>query len=204
MIESISFYQKFKRELPIGFIIVRHLNRSYSINEEKIMTPTSILRTVLLFITLLSFALVSNVQAKPKHGAKFKNWTVVCETLPQIKKEICNIFQNVTNDKKKVVMQVAIGYPPDSNEAQALITLPLGVLLQPGIEFQGGTAKAFRVPFSVCVKNGCVAIVKLNKDVIKSMKNGTKGSVKFAAAKKKVIEIPISLSGFTAAFNSLK
>ncbi len=168
------------------------------------MSSASILRSVLIVITLLSFTVAGNVQAKSEHGKKFKDWTVICEKLPSSKEKICNIFQNVTNEKKKVVMQIAIGYPPGSNDAQALITLPLGVLLQPGIEFKGGDAKAFRVPFGVCVKNGCVAIAKLSKDVIKLMKSGTKGSVKFAAAKNKIIAIPVSLSGFTAAFNSLK
>ncbi len=168
------------------------------------MSSASILRSIFIFITLVSFSLASNVQAKPQSGKKFKDWTVVCEKLPKSKKEVCNIFQNVTNDKKKVVLQVAIGYAPGSNEPQALVTLPLGVLLQPGIEFKGGSAEAVRVPFGVCVKNGCIAITKLSKEMIKGMKSGTKGGVKFAAAQKQVIEIPISLKGFTAAFNSLK
>lgn len=168
------------------------------------MLPVSILRSGLMLILLLSLGLVSNALAKPEHGKKFKDWTVVCEKMPKSGEEICNIFQNVTNDKKKVVLQVAIGYGPGSSEPQALFTLPLGVLLQPGIEFKGGTAESFRLPFSVCVQNGCVAIAKLDADTIKGMKAGDKGSVKFAAAQKQIIEIPVSLSGFTAAFKSLK
>ncbi|MCU7939554.1 MAG: invasion associated locus B family protein [gamma proteobacterium symbiont of Bathyaustriella thionipta] len=168
------------------------------------MSSISILRSVLFFFTIVSFTLVSNVQAKPEQGKKFKDWTVVCEKLPKTQTEVCNIFQNVTNDKDTVVMLIAIGYPPGKTEAQALITLPLGVLLQPGIEFTGGTAESFRIPFGVCVKNGCVAVAQLNEKTISGMKAGTKGSIKFAAAQKKIIEIPVSLSGFTAAFNSLK
>lgn len=180
------------------------IHRSYSKNEENLMSSVSILRSALIIISLVSFSFAGNAQAKPEHGKKFKDWTVVCEKLPSTQQEICNIFQNVTNDKEKVVMQIAIGYAPNSTKPQALITLPLGVLLPPGAEFKGGTAKAVRVPFGVCVKNGCVAIAELTPEMIKGMKNGTKGGVKFAASQKQVIEIPISLSGFTAAFNSLK
>ena len=168
------------------------------------MLPASILRSGLMLILLLSIGLVSNAQAKPEHGKKFKDWAVVCEKMPSTGEKICNIFQNVTNDKKKVVLQVAIGYRPGSSEVQALFTLPLGILLQPGIEFKGGTAEAVRIPFSVCVKNGCVAITKLEAATVKGMKAGDKGSVKFAATQKQILEIPVSLSGFTAAFNSLK
>lgn len=168
------------------------------------MSPAASFRSVLIVLLLLSFALVTNVQAKPEHGKKFKDWTVVCEELPNLKQTICNIFQNVTNKDDKVVMQIAVGYPPNSTDAQALVTLPLGVLLPPGLEFKGGDAEAVRVPYGVCVQNGCIAIVKMTDEVIKGMKSGSKGSIKFAAAKQKIIEIPISLNGFTAAFNSLK
>lgn len=169
------------------------------------MSFTTVFRSGLFFILFASFFLVNNAQAKPEHGKKFKDWTVVCEKLPTTNEEVCNIFQNVTNEKGKVVMQVAIGYSAVVKEQiQAIVTLPLGVVLQPGIEITGGTAKPFRVPFSVCVQNGCIAIAKLENDVIKGMKEGSKGSIKFAAAKQKVVEVPVSLSGFTAAFDSLK
>ncbi len=162
------------------------------------------LRVFLFILLSLSFMLSGNVQAKPEHGKKFKNWTVICEKLPKSGKEICNVFQNVTNDKNKVVLQVAVGYVPGQNKPQILLTLPLGVLLEPGIEFKGGNAKPIRLPFKVCIANGCVAMTMLDDETIKNMKAGTKGSVKFAATKEQVIEVPISLSGFTAAFNSLK
>ncbi len=168
------------------------------------MSSAANFRSVLMVFLLLSFALVANVQAKPEHGKKFKDWTVVCEELPKLKQTVCNIFQNVTNEDGKVVMQVVVGYPPNSTSAQALVTLPLGVLLPPGLEFNGGDAEAVRVPYGVCVQNGCIAIIKMSDEIIKGMKSGSKGSIKFAAAKQKIIEIPISLSGFTAAFNSLK
>ncbi len=161
-------------------------------------------RTSLVLVLILGFIMSGSALAKPEQGKKFKDWTVACEKLPNSGKTICNLFQNVTNEKGKVVMQVAIGYVPGKDVPQALITLPLGVMLQPGIEFKGGTAKAIRVPFSVCVKNGCVAGVGLKPEIVKGMKAGDKGSVKFAAGPKKVIEIPVSLKGFTAGFKSLK
>lgn len=168
------------------------------------MSTAPTLRSILLCLFSLSLFFSANVQAKPENGKKFKDWTVVCEKLPKSGKEVCNIFQNVLNEKKKAVLQVAIGYLPGMKKPQMLLTMPLGVLLEPGLEFKGGTAKAVRLPFKVCVANGCVAMTMLDEAMIKGMKAGSKGGVKVAIAKDKVIEIPISLSGFTAAFNSLK
>ncbi|MCK5698078.1 MAG: invasion associated locus B family protein [Gammaproteobacteria bacterium] len=164
----------------------------------------SILRPTLLSIIALCFIFISQAQAKPEKGRTYKDWTVVCEESPKTKKKMCNIFQNVTNDKGKVAMQIAVGYPPEKTTPQALITLPLGVLLPPGVEFLAGSEKATRAPFGVCINNGCIAIVQLDDTLIKGMKGGSKGGVKFVTAQQQVIEIPISLSGFTAAFNSLK
>ena len=163
-----------------------------------------LVRSILLFVFSLSLLVSTSVQAKPESGKKFKDWTVVCEKLPKTGKEVCNIFQNVTNEKKKVVLQVAIGYLPGMDKPQVLLTLPLGVLLEAGMEFKAGSAKAVRLPFKVCVAKGCVAMSILDDATIKGLKTGSKGGVKFAVAKDKVIEIPVSLSGFTAAFNSLK
>ena len=168
------------------------------------MSATAIMRVILLSLFSLSLILSSNVHAKAEHGKKFKDWTVVCEKLPKSGKEVCNIFQNVNNEKKKTVLQVAIGYLPGMDKPQILLTVPLGVFLEPGLEFTPGNGKAVRLPFKVCVKNGCVAMSLLNEDAIKGMKAGTKGGVKFAVAKDKVIDVPVSLKGFTAAFNSLK
>ncbi len=164
----------------------------------------SFIRSASLLIIALCIVFVSQAQAKPEKGKTYKDWTVVCEESPKTKKKMCNIFQNVTNDKGKVAMQIAIGYPPKKTTPQALITLPLGVLLPPGVEFTGGSAKATRAPFGVCINNGCIAIVQLDETLIKGMKGGSKGSVKFVTAQQQVIEIPVSLRGFTAAFTSLK
>lgn len=169
------------------------------------MLATVKLRMLLFIVLSLSFVLSGNVQAKPEIGKKFKDWTVVCEKLPKVDKEICGILQTVTNDNRQI-LQVTIGYLPVSKTPRVILTLtmPLGVYLEPGIEFIGGNAKPLRFPFKVCLSSGCVATIMLDDDTIKKMKAGTKGSVKFAVAKEKVIEIPVSLSGFTAAFNSLK
>lgn len=168
------------------------------------MSAAPTLRSILLLVFSLSLVLSANVQAKAEHGKKFKDWTIVCEKLPKSGKDICNIFQNVTNEKKKVVLQVAIGYLPGMKKPQVLLTLPLGIMLEPGLEFKPGNAKVVRLPFKVCVANGCVVMTMLGDTALKGMKAGSKGSVKFAVAKDKIVEIPISLSGFTAAFNSLK
>ncbi len=158
------------------------------------------------FFLILSFTISTATFAAPVSGKKYKDWTIGCEKLDESsKKQLCHTFLNVTNkESKKPVMQVAVGYLPGQNNPQVLITLPLGVMLVPGLEFSGGTMKPVRIPYSVCTPNGCTAGLILEKEMVNKLKSGDKGKVKFASVQNQVLEIPFSLSGFTAAFNSLK
>jgi invasion protein IalB len=164
------------------------------------------LRIAISSLVVFTLSLGAVAYAKPVPGKKYKDWTVGCEKLDQSsKKELCHIYHNVTNkENKKVMMQIAVGYLPGQDQPQVLITLPLGIMLTPGIEFSGGKMKAVRIPFSVCTPNGCTAGIVLEDDMIKKLKLGEKGKIKFAAVQNQVLEIPFSLSGFTAAINSLK
>jgi len=170
------------------------------------MLRFSFFRITIITLVFCSLSIGNITFAKPVQGKKYKQWTVGCEKLDQSsKKELCHIYHNVTNkENKKVMTQIAVGYLPGSDKPQALITLPLGIMLVPGIEFSGGKMEPVRIPYSVCSPNGCTAGLVLEDDMLKKLKSGEKGKIKFAAGQNQVLEIPFSLSGFTAAINSLK
>jgi len=167
------------------------------------MLPVSILRSGLMLILVLSLSLVSNAQAKPEHGKKFKDWTIACEKLPSSGKEMCSVVQVLSSENKNVTIQIAITYPPGKTEPHALFKLPLGVSLRHGIEFSAGKAKV-ALPYTVCMQQGCIVNGKLDKDMISAMKKASEGVIKFAAMPNKVVGAKVSLSGFTAALKSLK
>jgi invasion protein IalB len=146
--------------------------------------------------------------AAPKDGEKFKDWTAKCGKLTDnAKGEVCHIFQVLTDNKdtKKAILAVEIGYLPGEKEPIAQFTLPLGVLLPPGMQLRvDESEETGRVPFTLCDPVGCKAMVRLDDKVIARFKKGTKINVLVANPEGRVATIPISLSGFTAAFDSLK
>ncbi len=167
------------------------------------MSSAAILRSVLIIFTLFSFSLLTTVQAGQKQPKKYKDWRVVCKKIPKSEKKFCGMTQIISSNDEKTTIQVTVTYPPEQKTPQAVFRLPLGMLLQPGIEFFAGEAKV-SLAYSFCVQQGCIVNTKLTSKMIKSMKSASRGGIKFVTLDGKRFEAPVSFNGFTAAFNSIK
>lgn len=118
---------------------------------------------------------------------------------------ICQIVQTLTEKSSdRPVLQVAIGYLPDTTKPVAAILLPLGIWLPPGVALQVDDGKTGRVPLDTCDPGGCRAGVELDDEFLALMKAGKELNVTFGGRNRKGITVPVSLQGFTAALDSLK
>ncbi len=64
--------------------------------------------------------------------------------------------------------------------------------------------EAARAPFIQCIKDGCQARVVLDDKMMSKLKNGNRLGIAFFTPQQKQLGFPVSLSGFTAAMDSLK
>jgi len=80
---------------------------------------------------------------------------------------------------------------------------PLGVLLEFGLRLKIDDGEERGAPFRICQQHGCLVREPLSADVISALKKGNRASVTVAAEGAGPIEIGISLTGFTKAFDSL-
>jgi invasion protein IalB len=147
-------------------------------------------------------------QKLPEGVEQFKDWIKECEKLkdPEGKEvEICQISQTLTNTEiNQPMLKVAAGYVPGKKDAVLIITLPLGVILPPGVQLTVGEGKAARVPVTTCLPQGCQAGAQLDKEFTERLKKGDKLIVTFIGPDGKQVNAPISLSGFTAGLDSIK
>jgi invasion protein IalB len=136
----------------------------------------------------------------------FKDWGYKCEKPTGSEKEICFIFQRISskeNDKR--IADATIAYLPKVDKPVMVITLPLGVFLPAGIQIKIDEGEeAARAPYIQCIQDGCQTRVQLDDKLIAKMKGGRRMIVAFLTPQQKQLAFPISLSGFTAAINSLK
>lgn len=156
-----------------------------------------------LMAILFGFALPGS--AAPEDGAKFKDWGIRCEKLPEDKGQICHMFQNVlVKETQKPLLNTTVVYPPGKDSPIMLFTVPLGVLLPPGLALQIDDGETMRLPYEVCTPQGCRGGVELKPDVLEALKKGREAKLTIYDFKRNAAPIPVSLQGFTAALNSLK
>jgi invasion protein IalB len=143
--------------------------------------------------------------AAAEEAAKFGNWTAKCEESKGQVQGGCFIFQNlVLREGGQRVLQFAVGYVATTDAPIALLSLPLGISLPPGVTIRIGDAEPTRVIVERCEPNGCRAGLKLNERLLQQLRDGTQLTVTFHDAERRPIEVPLSLDGFEAGLNSLQ
>jgi len=95
---------------------------------------------------------------------------------------------------------------PQGNQVQALaeIIVPLGVYLPNGIGLQVDGREPRAAPFERCISDGCVVRAPITGTMLDQLKAGGTANLILSGSPTQVVNIPISLSGFTAAFNDLQ
>ncbi|GHE00556.1 invasion associated family protein [Defluviimonas sp. 20V17] len=145
----------------------------------------------------------NKMYVKDKQG----DWTVRCFRAKD-NKDPCELYQLLTDEKGNPVSEFSmVPLPPGGQAvAGATIVTPLETLLTQDvtIAIDGGGAK--RYPFMLCNPVGCFSRIGLTQQDLDGYKKGAKGSLTIVAASapNAPITLPISLKGFTAAYEEVQ
>lgn len=137
---------------------------------------------------------------------RFETWSTRCDENQKTKELIaCHAFIDVrAGEEKKQVLYLGVGRLPKSpDEYFAFAMTPLGTVLPQGVGLSVDEKDNFGGPFTFCIPMGCQAEVKLTAEQLKAMKSGKEMTVIFRLMGQGVVKIPVKLTGFTAAVNSL-
>lgn len=135
------------------------------------------------------------------HGA----WDVICADNGD-----CSMQQTVNGPAGGPFMLARItrtaprDTPNGKVESVLEILVPLRVALQGGLGIQIDGGKPQRAPFNYCQPSGCVLQTPMPVAMVASMKKGVNAKVDVIMMPKSPVDVQLSLSGFTKAYNSLK
>lgn len=148
---------------------------------------------------------VPRSEAAPKDGQVFQDWEVRCEG-GEGEVERCVAFQNiVVTQSRQQLLVLAAGYLGPTGEPWIILTVPLGVLLQSGVALKVDEGQRFDAKFKICTAKGCEAGLPLDDDALWLMKAGLVARIAFLdGITGRQITVPVSLKGFSAAFQTLK
>ncbi len=134
----------------------------------------------------------------------FGDWSMRCLKAPE-GPDPCQLYQLLFDGEGNAVAEISMfPLPPGSRAAAgATIVAPLETLLteQVVLTVDGGTAKTY--PFTFCNAGGCVSRVGFTAEDVAAFKAGSAAMLRIvpAAAPDQVVELKISLAGFTAGFD---
>jgi invasion protein IalB len=136
------------------------------------------------------------------------DWNVRCITGNPGEIDKCEIQQLLFLNGNTPVADISIFKLPDGERAIAAanVMVPLETLLTKKFRFAFSEASVKEFPYSFCNKNGCLVRMGLLEEDIEAMKKGSSSelSITHISSPEASINLSLSLSGFTAAFDIIR
>lgn len=122
------------------------------------------------------------------------------------------VMAQIGNDKAGTPMlEMVLRKLPEPQTVQGVpviavtdIITPLGVVLTSGVSMKIDSGNEQRAPFQICTEQGCLVREPLTEEAITRFKRGASTLLTIVAAQQGPIEVNLSLTGFTRAYNALK
>ncbi|SIO17137.1 Invasion protein IalB, involved in pathogenesis [Rhodovulum sp. ES.010] len=138
----------------------------------------------------------------------FTDWRVICAPVAD-GREACTMQQLLLDANENAVSKVSIAALPDAAAPRVAgieIATPLETLLSRGLRIQIDASEPWTVPFTYCRPDSCIAQFSVEGQQLDALKAGAEAAVAIIPlrAPDQPQEVTMSLSGFTAAFESLQ
>ena len=158
------------------------------------------IKVILVSMLLLLTAQMSFAGAI--HGKKFKDWQGRCQQVQN--KDFCFILQGFSADGKKALMITTVDV--GQHAKYPLVTFIVSAMLDDSKEIQFKVDKNQPIGLKAqCTEKECSIVFPLDKRMLREFKRGNRGIIGFIAKDTgKPVYFPVSLAGFTKAFNTLK
>jgi len=142
--------------------------------------------------------------ASPKPATPAQNegpgWAVNCKSAAAEKGLECRLSQTIVTQKGQVLADVTFRVPADKKDPEAIVRLPLGILLSAGATLQVDDKPPQQLTMRTCDRNGCYARMPISTEMLATLQKGKQLQVSFKNLAEKSITVPLSLNGFSDAY----
>ena len=163
---------------------------------------------------LTTIVLASGFSLLAAEPEQIGDWGLVCADAAGGVKQTCYIIQTAQLSQPNAeqpdaepatqrILQTRIGYLDEEKNPSLLITVPLGVLIPPGVQVELEGHEKVTVPMFRCDGGGCLAQGVMPESLVAAFKNGTTAKVTFFDPAQRGIGVPLSLKGITKALAAL-
>jgi invasion protein IalB len=145
----------------------------------------------------------SPAPATPPKAEEAPGWAVNCKSAPNDKGLECRLSQTIVTQNGQVITDVTFRIPADKKEPEAIVRLPLGILLSAGATLQVDDKAPQNLTFRTCDQNGCYARMSVSPEILATIQKGKQLQVSFQNLAEKSITVPLSLTGFSDAYGKI-
>lgn len=156
---------------------------------------------VIVSSLLLTGASAQQTGAAATAPAVPDGWFKLCNTNPKNNQKVCVLNIQLKNENGAALASVRLVEAEGVKQKGFTIIIPPGLLIQPGMRIQIDGANRGTAKFQVCSQQACVVETRFNSDIITSMKRGNQMKVIGIAQNQQQVEFPVTLTGFTAAYD---
>ena len=153
-------------------------------------------------IALAGERLLGGIAANEVRVTTFQDWRVICPPLTEATPN-CALTADVLRDTGGILLTISMTDPAPGSSLS--LTVPHGVLLEPGLGFTIGSEPVRVRPYETCTNTGCIALVTVDADTLKSLSSNMGGQISVAAPNsQQPVNIPFSLRGFAEGYGELQ
>jgi invasion protein IalB len=130
-------------------------------------------------------------------------WIKLCSPDPSTKKNLCLVQHEIVADTGQFIASATFRSVQDDPKMLFILGVPPGMMIQPGLRVQVDEGKQSELKFTICFPNTCFADMEATPDFVKSVKAGKQLIIIAVNQGAQTVSFPISLAGFTKAYDSV-
>jgi len=135
-------------------------------------------------------------------GEEENPWVKICNSDPQANKEVCLTMQELRSESGQMLASVQIRESPGEARKLLLLSVPVGLLIQPGVQLQVDGAQPDTAQYTICFPNACYAELPIDDGYVNKLKAGGKLQLTAVNQQGREVRFDLTLIGFTAAYES--
>ena len=165
-----------------------------------IYTERLSMRNSMLLASAVAITLANGLPANGQEAINSIGWYKACSD--QGENKICNVQYQAVASTGQVITSVNLAKISGNIKNEVFqITVPTGRLVPPGLRLKIGAGEEKKIAFAFCTPRICAAELKLDDNLINSLKAGSEITLVSTNWQGKENPLQVSLDGFTAAYD---
>ncbi|HET7714480.1 MAG TPA: invasion associated locus B family protein [Bauldia sp.] len=128
-------------------------------------------------------------------------WAKLCNADPATGKELCLTIQEIRADTGQFIASATVRTIEGEAKKSLITAVPPGMLIQPGLRVQIDDGQQYEMKYGICFPNACYGELEINDEFITALKGGGRLTVTTLNQQAKPVNFPMTLSGFTKAYD---